>query len=450
MNMRGFLLVFFAILWAGPAMSQVTPNPSIERKSGKNVFINKIDITSEHTVFHMQFYDRSDEDSFDRFMKENPEIGRRLKDMGLNREQALKLFRERMGMGQTISFQQGSRVVLPDGRKFKFIKATNIPVSPERQEVEIGKKYFFKVYFEKIPAGFEKIDLIEYDTDTEGTFQYWNFNGIKINNPRNRQPAAESPVEEPIAKASDFRVYGRVLNAATNEPIHAKISCFGMEKGEAIDSLQTSRTGKYEFYVNENEVSFRVSAPGFEGLTESVNLKVFLKSGSFEKDFYIEPVPQSADTGGEEAQTEVAEEPAGADEKWIEAEEKPDEIVGEKLNEEATAFKLDKVYFNLGQAEILEESFEQLDKLAEYLQKNRNLKIQIEGHTDNQGDPRANQRLSLDRAFNVRRYLVDRGVDGKRIRFKGYGSSRPVSPNDTEENRSKNRRVEYTLVPGSE
>lgn len=427
MNMKGFLLLVFATLWSFTAVSQVTPNPSIERKSAKNVFINKIEITEEYTVFHMQFYDKSDEDSFDRFMKENPEIGRRLKDMGLNREQALKMFRERMSMGQTISFQPGSRVVLPDGRKFKFIRAVNIPVSPERQEVETGKKYFFKVYFEKIPAGFEKIDLIEYDADSEGTLQYWNFNGIRINNPKDRQPVQDSPVEEPVLKATDFRVYGRILNAATGQPIHARIICSGKESGVAIDSLQTSRTGKYEFYVNENEISFRVSAPGFEALTESVNLKVFLKSGSFEKDIYVEPVDTAEATP---AAPETA----------------PGSSIGEQLNEEATAFKLDKVYFNLGQAVILKESYEQLDHLAAYLKENPELKIQIEGHTDNQGDPAANQKLSIERAFNVRQYLIEKGVEGKRIRFKGYGSSQPVSPNDTEENRSRNRRVEYKIV----
>lgn len=427
--MKGFLLFVFTALFAYPAVSQVTPNPPVERKSAKNVFINKIEITSEYTVFHMQFYDKSDEDDFDRFMKENPEIGRRLKDMGLDRGQALKMFRDRISMGQTISFQPGSRIVLPDGRQFKFIKAVNIPVSPERQEVETGKKYFFKVYFERIPAGFEKIDLIEYDADSKGTFQYWNFNGIKINNPKDRKPAPDSPVEEPVLKAEDFRVYGRILNAATGEPINAKIICSGKGTGEVIDSLQTSRTGKYEFYVNENEVSFDVSAPGFEPLTEALNLRLFLKSGSFEKDIYVEP----------DAREAAEEEPAVT-------EDTPPAAIGERLNEEATAFKLDKVYFNLGQAVILQESYEQLDNLAAYLNAHPDLKIQVEGHTDNQGDPAANQKLSLERAFNVRRYLVEKGVDGKRIRFKGYGSSRPVSPNDTEENRSRNRRVEYTIV----
>ncbi len=402
-------------------MAQVTPNPSIERKSAQNVFINKIEITSDYTVFHMQFYDKSEENNFDQFMKENPEIGRRLKDMGLNREQALQLFRERFGGGQTISFQQGSRVVLPDGRRFKFIKAVNIPVSPERKEVEAGKKYFFKVYFEKIPPGYEKIDLIEYDADAEGTFQYWNFNGIRIHNPKDGKPVTETPVEEIPLKAEDFRVYGRILNAATGEPINAKIVC--AVEDAVVDSLQTSRTGKYEFLVNDEEIRFRVSAPGYEDLEESLNLKLFLKAGSFEKDIYIEPLQEK---------TVQAEAPAPS--------------IGEPLNEEATAFKLDKVYFNLGEAIVLRESYEQLDKLAAYLNENPGLIIQVEGHTDNQGDSTANRKLSLDRAFNVRKYLIEKGVEGKRIRFKGYGSAQPVSPNDTEENRSRNRRVEYKIV----
>ena len=431
--MRGLLLITLVVWCSHTLTAQVTPDPSIERKSVNNVFINKIEITSDYTVFHMQFYDQSEEAGFDRFMEENPEIGQRLKDMGLNRQQALKMFQDRLSMGQTISFQPGSKVVLPDGRKYKFIKAVNIPVSPERQEVEAGKKYFFKVYFEKIPAGYEKIDLMEYDADTEGSFQYWNFSGIRINNPENRQPAPDSPVEALAERARDFRVYGRVLNAATGQPLNAKIICSGKASGQVIDSLQTSKTGKYEFYVNENEVSFGVSAPGFEPLEEGLNLKIFLKSGSFEKDIYVEP---EAVTGQEEIP--VAGVPG------------PDAGIGEKLNNEATAFKLDKVYFNLGESLVLRESYEQLDQLAAYLKAHPGLKISIEGHTDNQGDPAANRKLSLERAFNVRKYLVEKGVEGNRIRFKGYGSSRPVSANDTEENRSRNRRVEYKITEGEE
>ena len=74
------------------------------------------------------------------------------------------------------------------------------------------------------------------------------------------------------------------------------------------------------------------------------------------------------------------------------------------------------------------------------------LKIQIEGHTDNRGRKEANKKLSLDRAFKVREYLLNKGIAGDRIKFKGYGDTRPVVTNDNEENRKLNRRVEYKIL----
>ncbi|ADQ17006.1 OmpA/MotB domain protein [Leadbetterella byssophila DSM 17132] len=409
--MRAIFLILY--LFTFHTFGQVTPNPSIEKKSAQNVFINKIEITEEYTVFHMQFYDKSDEKEFDKFMDENPDLARRLHNMGMDRDEALKFFRQRLRGEQTISFQPGSQVVLPNGQTFKFIKASNIPVAPERKAVEPGKKYFFKVYFERIPAGFEKIDLIEYEYDKEGTYQYWNFKGIKINNPKDRKPAVDTPVE--VLKPEDFRVYGKVMDAVSGKTLNAKIRVIS---GTQRDSLQTSRTGKYEFLVNDEELDFSVEATGYEPLKEKLNIKVFLKSGSFQKDFFLEP-SQSI-------------------------EREPQEAVGEQVEE--STFKLDKVYFNVGQAQILPESYEQLSQLVQYLKVNPTYKIQIEGHTDNQGDARANLQLSNDRAYNVRQYLIEQGIETSRIKFKGYGSSKPVSPNDTEENRRKNRRVEYQII----
>ena len=95
---------------------------------------------------------------------------------------------------------------------------------------------------------------------------------------------------------------------------------------------------------------------------------------------------------------------------------------------------------------ILENSFEQLNLLAVYLSENKGLKIQIEGHTDNQGDPTQNKKLSLERAYNVREYLVKKGIDGKRIKFVGYGDTKPVAENTSEEARKSNRRVEYKIL----
>ncbi|MDP5121585.1 MAG: OmpA family protein, partial [Spirosomaceae bacterium] len=109
-------------------------------------------------------------------------------------------------------------------------------------------------------------------------------------------------------------------------------------------------------------------------------------------------------------------------------------------------FRLDKVYFDVGQASILPESYGQLEGLLKMLQDNPKLKIEVVGHTDNQGDSKLNKRLSVRRALEVRQYLIGEGIDGKRIKFKGMGDSAPIAQNDSEENRSQNRRVEFIIL----
>jgi outer membrane protein OmpA-like peptidoglycan-associated protein/uncharacterized membrane protein YeaQ/YmgE (transglycosylase-associated protein family) len=74
------------------------------------------------------------------------------------------------------------------------------------------------------------------------------------------------------------------------------------------------------------------------------------------------------------------------------------------------------------------------------------VEVRIEGHTDNAGDPVGNQRLSLERANAVKDLLVKAGVPADRINTEGFGSEKPIAPNDTEENRAKNRRIEIRLV----
>ena len=73
------------------------------------------------------------------------------------------------------------------------------------------------------------------------------------------------------------------------------------------------------------------------------------------------------------------------------------------------------------------------------------LKIEIEGHTDSEGTPERNQRLSDRRAQAVVDFLIKRGVDQAQLQAIGYGETRPLAPNDTTENRAKNRRIEFTV-----
>lgn len=107
------------------------------------------------------------------------------------------------------------------------------------------------------------------------------------------------------------------------------------------------------------------------------------------------------------------------------------------------AFK--NVLFEQGKYILLEGSYTELDKLLRTMLRYPGLRIRIDGHTDNVGDPNLNQSLSFFRAKVVETYLVENGIDAARIKVNGLGSSRPLADNTTEEGRAKNRRVEFVV-----
>lgn len=106
---------------------------------------------------------------------------------------------------------------------------------------------------------------------------------------------------------------------------------------------------------------------------------------------------------------------------------------------------LRNVFFETGSASLLPESAAELDRLVTLLTQMPKLKIQINGHTDNVGNDQANQVLSEQRAKAVHDYLISKGIDPARLRFKGFGETKPVETNDTPEGRAKNRRTEFEL-----
>lgn len=110
--------------------------------------------------------------------------------------------------------------------------------------------------------------------------------------------------------------------------------------------------------------------------------------------------------------------------------------------------RLQNVSFATGKAELLAASFGVIDIVGHVLKRWPDLKIEIGGHTDNRGADRENQRLSEARAKSIRSYLLQKFPDLKGDRFtaKGYGESKPVVPNTSEANMSRNRRVEFVVT----
>ncbi|MDZ7934405.1 MAG: OmpA family protein [Emticicia sp.] len=106
---------------------------------------------------------------------------------------------------------------------------------------------------------------------------------------------------------------------------------------------------------------------------------------------------------------------------------------------------LKNLYFLQSLPILLPESTPELEKIDNFLSQNPALKIELQGHTDNQGDFDLNLKLSKDRAETIKKYLVERGISQNRIKTKGFGSTLPIASNANELTRSKNRRVELVV-----
>ena len=118
-----------------------------------------------------------------------------------------------------------------------------------------------------------------------------------------------------------------------------------------------------------------------------------------------------------------------------------------EMKENGTKVRINNIFFDFDKAEIKSESFPELRRLASFIKKNPGFKIVVEGHTDNVGAEKYNKELSLKRAENIVKYLVDRGCLASRFEAKGLGTSKPVGDNVTDFGRSQNRRVEIWFLP---
>ena len=136
--------------------------------------------------------------------------------------------------------------------------------------------------------------------------------------------------------------------------------------------------------------------------------------------------------------------------------ELPEEIRSDSANYLATvdvvelvpgdAVILQNIQFEYNSSALTEDSESGIQMLLEFLQRNPDLKVELAGHTDNVGSDSYNLKLSSERAEVVRQALVDKGIDATRLTAKGYGATRPLVPNDSEEHQSVNRRTEMIII----
>jgi len=200
-------------------------------------------------------------------------------------------------------------------------------------------------------------------------------------------------------------IRGRVHDPG-DKPIAASITYERLRDGTGAGEANSDQTsGRYQVVlpVGEN-YSFRAEAAGYIAVSDRIDLTKAKPGGVFVRDLLLIPI-------------------------------KP----GAKI-------RLNNIFFEFAKATLLPESKVELDRLVAILNQYPKMEIEIAGHTDNVGDDASNLRLSKDRAAAVMKYLLDHGVAAPRLRSNGYGESVPVAPNDTDEHRQLNRRVEFVIL----
>lgn len=109
-------------------------------------------------------------------------------------------------------------------------------------------------------------------------------------------------------------------------------------------------------------------------------------------------------------------------------------------------FTFDHLNFESASTQLTPGSVATVNSLAQVLKAYPNARVELVGHTDNTGSPDTNQTLSIDRANAIKGILVNQGVDADRIATNGYGQTRPIASNDTEDGRARNRRIELNVL----
>ncbi len=415
--MKKLLSTLFILSFLNSFGQIITKMPEIDDQTSYETDITKVEIRGNYTIVFFSYQVAQQRGNTYQFQFPFPN-------------------QPRQNSGYTISFNPKS-YINGNGKRFKYIKCTGIPELPEEKEVVPGEKYRFTVYFEKLDAGIETFNLIEGKNRPEDSHKYWNFYGVHINNPlvQTTPPAVAKKPESQEETEVMLTIKGKLIDAKTNKPIAGKVLYRFDFDAQKADSVKTSQAGEFLFKLKPEAYTFVASAKGYESTQESIDLSKMDKSQQFAQSFYLSPIGKDV-KNPEPVKDEISK-----------AEPK-EEIKSTELitKVEENKFRLNNFIFKEGDATFLPESTEQIDALLKMLKEDPKMKIRLEGHTDNVGDPVKNKQLSLERAYNVREYLKSKGIAGERIQFKGYGDTKPIADNKTEEGRKQNRRVEFVIL----
>jgi len=201
-------------------------------------------------------------------------------------------------------------------------------------------------------------------------------------------------------------IKGKVIDSKTNQPVSATISYQSLsDKKEMGDATSDPATGEYTITLPYGS-SYSINANGANYIPVYNNLDL-TQAGEYKEmtqNLYLVPIE-----------------------------------VGQTV-------RLNNIFFDSGKSDLRPESFPELDRLVTTLEKNPKMQIEISGHTDDVGADDVNLKLSSDRANAVKDYLLSKGIAQATVTAVGFGETKPVASNTTDDGKQLNRRVEFTIV----
>jgi len=200
---------------------------------------------------------------------------------------------------------------------------------------------------------------------------------------------------------------GRITDATTQKSVKASIELKDLITNQVVTNVTSdSTTGRYLVVVpGKSEYALFVTAPNYLFASRHFDLRqIDQVQKPIELDFKLQPIVENS------------------------------------------AVVLNNIFFEVDKYQLVEKSKTELLEVVLLLKNNPSLRVEIGGHTDDTGSEAYNKQLSLNRAGAVLSFLESQGISAERVTKKGYGSQKPLKPNDSEENRLFNRRIELKIL----
>jgi outer membrane protein OmpA-like peptidoglycan-associated protein len=208
------------------------------------------------------------------------------------------------------------------------------------------------------------------------------------------------------SKNSMAIMIGRVFDDASKKPLAAEVIVTDNESGQVVGVFKSeSKSGKFSLALpSGTNYGISITKDGYLFHSENIQIPHLAEFSEYKKDIFLHPFQ------------------AGSSE------------------------ILKNVFFDTDKADLRQESKAELDKLYSVIQGKTNIHVLISGHTDDRSSHEYNQVLSEARAVSVVEYLVEKGIDKNKLFAKGFGETKPVKSNETDEGRQMNRRIEFMIL----